>query len=157
MRNILIIVLFCFTTSAFSQSIQVVDFNKLEKRLSTKSDTVFVVNFWATWCKPCVEELPDFFKLEQELKNQKFKLLLVSLDFTSHIEQRVIPFIKRNNINTEVVLLDDPDANTWINKVNPKWDGSIPITLIFNKNSNKFIGNAINYNELKKEVSQMGI
>jgi len=155
MRLLILIIILTTTLQLSSQNINVVNFNNLEPYLSTESDTVFVVNFWATWCKPCVEELPGFFKLEEELKNEKFKLLLVSLDFASHIEQRVKPFIKKNKITTEVVVLDDPDANIWINKVNPDWDGSIPITLIFNKKYSKFIDSAIEYEELKEEVEKL--
>ena len=155
MRLLILIIILTTTLQLSSQNINVVNFNNLEPYLSTESDTVFVVNFWATWCKPCVEELPGFFKLEEELKNEKFKLLLVSLDFASHIEQRVKPFIKKNKITTEVVVLDDPDANIWINKVNPDWDGSIPITLIFNKKYSKFIDSAIEYEELKEEVEKI--
>jgi len=155
MRLLILIIILTTTLQLSSQNINVVNFNNLEPYLSTESDTVFVVNFWATWCKPCVEELPGFFKLEEELKNEKFKLLLVSLDFASHIEQRVKPFIKKNKITTEVVVLDDPDANIWINKVNPDWDGSIPITLIFNKKYSKFIDSTIEYEELKEEVEKI--
>lgn len=155
MRVLIFIIGIFLSTQVLSQQVQVVNFNQLEKRLSTNSDSVMVVNFWATWCKPCVEELPAFFKLENELKNEKFKLLLISLDFASHLEQRVKPFIKKHNITTEVILLHDPDANTWINKVNPDWDGSIPITLIFNKNENKFIDRTIEYEELKTMVKSL--
>ncbi|MDA3893045.1 MAG: redoxin domain-containing protein [Salinivirgaceae bacterium] len=96
-----------------------------------------MINYWATWCKPCIEELSGFIKLNKELKNKKFKMLLVTLDFPQHIEQRVIPFIRKNNIEAQVVLLDD-DANIWITKVDKNWDGSIPVTQVIQNNKIKF-------------------
>ena len=85
--------------------------------LQTKSDTLFVVNFWATWCEPCIEELPAFEAINQEYKNQKFKMLLVSLDFNKQKEKKLIPFIINHHLKAKVLHLNDPDANAWIEKV----------------------------------------
>ncbi len=154
MRVFFVLLFVGFFISMQAQQVQVINFSELEKRLTTSADSIIVVNFWATWCKPCVEELPDFFKLENELKDKPFKLILVSLDFSTHLESRVLPFIKKNNISTEIILLDDPDSNSWINKIDPSWDGSIPVTLIFNKDEQIFYGRGLNYNELKQFVNQ---
>lgn len=135
----------------FNQSIDVIKFNELEKKYQSNSDTVYLVNYWATWCKPCVEELPDFIKLNKELKGKKFKMILVSLDFPSQIDSRVIPFIKEYQIEAEVVILDD-DANIWINKVNKDWDGDIPVTQVIQKNKKEFYHSSLNYEELKKII-----
>jgi hypothetical protein len=58
------------------------------------------------------------------------QVILVSLDFTNQIESRLIPFIEKHNLKAKVILLDDPDANTWIDKVSPEWSGAIPATVI---------------------------
>lgn len=154
MRLLFIILLTSLSLVGKSQSVPVVDLNQLEKRFTTSGDSVLVINFWATWCKPCIKELPDFLKLNEELEKEAFKLILVSLDFSTQIENRVLPFIEKNNIRAEVILLDDPDANTWINKVNPTWDGSIPATLIINEKEQSFYGQELNYYELKQFVNQ---
>lgn len=122
--------LFLFSTNwLFAQKPAVYDsFEQLEKRLLAGGDTVFIVNFWATWCVPCVEELPYFEELTQKLAGQKAKVLLVSIDFKSQIDKRVVPFLQARSMASEVVLLADQDANTWIPKVDPKWDGAIPAT-----------------------------
>lgn len=134
-----------------SQNIPVVKFEDVAKKYSNHSDTVYLVNYWATWCKPCVEELPDFIKLNKELKAEKFKMILVSLDFPSQIESRVIPFIKDHQIQSEVVVLDD-DANVWINLVDKDWDGDIPVTQIIQKGKKEFFNSSLNYLELKNIV-----
>jgi len=134
-----------------AQNVPIMKYAEAEKMWTNNSDTAYLVNYWATWCKPCVEELPDFLKLNEEFKNRKFKMILVTLDFPQHIESRVIPFIKKNNIKAQVILLDD-DANTWINSVNSDWDGSIPVTQIIQNGTKFFYNKTLNYNELKQIV-----
>ena len=138
-----------FLTTA--QNVSVVNYTQLEKLWSNSDDTVYVVNFWATWCVPCVEELPGFYKVNDEFSDKPFKMILVSLDFPQHVNSRVIPFIKKNNIKPTVVVLDDDD-NVWINKVNTSWDGSIPVTLVVSKNATDFIDHSIEYEDLRTFV-----
>jgi len=156
MKNILISLLLILSINAWSQEVKVVNFQQLEERWSTPNDTLYLVNYWATWCLPCVEELPAFTQVEKEMQGQKFKMILVSLDFPKHIEGRVIPFLKKNNINSEVVLLDD-DANVWINTINPNWDGAIPATQLIKNNKKEFHGEALSYDELKEIVTNFNI
>lgn len=101
----------------------------LQKRIS-QPDTLYVVNFWATWCKPCVKELPAFDSLQVLHQSEAVKVLLVSLDFADQLESRVIPFIRRRGVECEVVLLDESDGNVFINAIHPEWSGAIPATLL---------------------------
>ena len=110
--------------------IPVYNFESFEPLLYTKTNKTYLVNFWAMWCVPCVEELPYIEAFAT--KNPDVEVVFVSLDFPKDIESKLIPFLKKKNINSQVVLLDDPDANSWINKVNPNWSGSIPYTIMFN-------------------------
>ena len=146
-KNISFLFLFLIPFLGFNQTIDIIKFDELESKYTNNSDTVYLVNYWATWCKPCVEELPDFIKLNTLLKDQKFKMILVSLDFPSQIDSRVIPFIKEKGIQAEVVVLDD-DANVWINKVNKDWDGDIPVTQIIQKRNKEFYNSTLTYSEL---------
>lgn len=127
--------------------------DKLLKRVHNSSDTVYVVNFWATWCKPCVQELPEFEKLNIEATHtgMKVKVLLVSLDFKENINDKLVPFLQKNNYHTECVLLDEVDGNVFINKINPKWSGAIPATLVTktNKKKEQFFEKKLHYEELK--------
>ena len=133
-------------------TVDTIDFDGLELLLNQKDNKTYVVNFWATWCKPCVEELPVFEKLFKNYKNQQVELILVSLDFPNQIENRVIPFIKKNNLKGTVVLMADPDQNTWIPKVSKEWTGAIPATVIYNKNTRKFYEQSFTYEELETEL-----
>ena len=128
------------------------NFDGLEPYLNQKNDTVYVINFWATWCVPCIKELPHFEKLNQKYKNGKFKMILVSLDFPKMIESRVIPFIKNKNLQAEVVVLNDPDANSWIEKVAKEWSGAIPATIIYKNDKRKFYEQSFTEDELETEI-----
>lgn len=139
-----------FGITALAQNVPVMNFDRFQPELHKKNDTLYMVNFWATWCMPCVEEMPDILKFSEEMRNRKFKLILVSLDNPDHLETRVKPFIKRFNISDRVILLDDPDANSWIEKVHPDWMGSIPGTLFYSGNFRLFHSSMIDYATLKK-------
>ncbi len=130
------------------------NFSELEPLLHKSNDTTYVINFWATWCKPCVEELPAFEELNRKYSNRPVKVLLVSLDFVRNLESRVIPFIKNQNLKSEIVLLNDPKSNIWIDKVNPDWSGSIPATLIYNRNQRTFYERAFHFEELETELKR---
>jgi len=137
---------------ASSQEIETIDRDGLKAYLNQNDDTTYVLNFWATWCKPCVEEMPDFLKLNREMQNKPFKMVLISLDFPSQVKSRLIPYIKENNIEAHVVLLDDPNSNAWIPMVNENWSGAIPGTLIYNHSNREFFEKKLHYTELKEIV-----
>lgn len=127
-------------------------FEGLQHYLNQQNDTLYVVNFWATWCVPCVKELPYFEKLNQKYRNGKFKMILVSLDFPKMIDSRVIPFIKNKKLRTEVIFLNDPDANSWIEKVAKEWSGAIPATVIYRNEKRKFYEQSFTEQELETEI-----
>ncbi len=129
------------------------DFDRLEPYMKQKNDTLYVFNFWATWCLPCVEELPHFESINKKYANKKFKMTLVSLDFPKMAESRVIPFIKKKDLKAEVVLLNDPDANSWIEKVAKNWTGAIPATLIVYGDKRLFFEKSFTLEELEKEIT----
>ena len=136
-----------------SKKVVSLNFEELEQQyLQKKNDSIYIINFWATWCKPCIKELPAFEKLASNYSDKKVKLLLVSLDFPDKLESQVIPFIERNNIQSEVVLLDDADANSWIPKVSPQWSGAIPATIIYKKATRKFYEQSFTFEELEAEL-----
>lgn len=125
-------------------------FDELEPFFHLQNDTTYIINFWATWCKPCVAELPYFEQLHQQYKNDKVKVILVSLDFKKQIQSKLIPFIIKNKIQSKVVLLDDPKANQWIDKVDPAWDGAIPVSVVYKNDNRQFIGGEVaDYAELE--------
>lgn len=134
--------------------LEIYDYEGLKKFLSTTSNKTYVVNFWATWCAPCVKELPYFEQMNAAYKNQNVEVILVSLDFPNKYESKLKPFIKEKNLKSKVIALNDTDSNNWIPKISEDWSGAIPATLIFNKNKRQFYEKSFTYAELETEVKQ---
>ncbi len=126
----------------------------LLKRISSP-DTTYIVNFWATWCKPCVQELPSFDSLYISLKEKPVKLLLVTLDFKEELNKKVNPFLAKNKIKMECVLLDEVNGNDFIDKVDKAWTGAIPATL-FKKDKKKILAEKkMHLSELEEHLKEI--
>lgn len=124
---------------------------------SSASDTVYIINFWATWCAPCVHELPEFNALYEDYKSSPVKILMVSLDFKEDYPAKLALFLQRKKLKPQVVWLSDTDPNVFIPKIEPGWQGSIPATWIVQpgKKYKKFIEGIITEEEIRKIVDPM--
>ena len=133
-----------------SESVKIYEnFADLEPIFHLNNDTTYLINFWATWCKPCVEELPYIEQLHEDFGDDKFKVVLISLDFPRQIETHLIPFMKEHQLQSEVVVLTDGDANSWIPKVDESWGGAIPVSVLYHGTKRTFIGEALeNYKQI---------
>lgn len=132
----------------------ILDFKGLEPYLHKNNDTCYVINFWATWCGPCVKEIPYFEQLNQKFKDKKVKVILVSLDFPKTYQKVLLPFIEKRGLKSEIILLNDPNSNEWITKIDKDWSGAIPATLIYTKASRSFYEKTFTYQELDSLVIQ---
>jgi thiol-disulfide isomerase/thioredoxin len=153
MHRIFLSVVFSLSVNLAIAQVPSVNFDQLEPRLSTGSDTLFLVNFWATWCVPCVKELPEFEKINEVYSDRKVKVLLVSLDNPRHMESRLLPFIDKHNLKSEIVLLDDTRSNRWIPLVDESWSGAIPATIVFTSESRSFYEQVFTYEDLERIVN----
>lgn len=149
MRYINTLVLFLIAFSCSAQ-VKLLTLSELEQRIAKGKDTTFVVNFWATWCGPCVEELPNFEKLSKEFKSKPIKVILMSLDFKSKLQKEVIPFVKKHQLTTEVYVVNEADQHAFIKRVDKKWSGAIPATWFINSNKKikAFYENEFTYSSL---------
>jgi thiol-disulfide isomerase/thioredoxin len=132
-KSLVILTLFLSLASyAGAQKPEIIKLPELQRIFNSNNDTTYVLNFWATWCIPCMKEFPAFQKFAKTHSNEKVRVVLVSLDFKKEYESVLLPFLKKHPITGTVYLLDEPDYNSWINKINPDWEGEIPVTFIFN-------------------------
>ena len=141
--------------TAQAQHVNVVKFDKLQALRNSPSDTLYVVNFWATWCGPCIKEMPYFEAVHKQYQGQPVRVILVSMDAVQDL-QKVKTFMQRRKIASDVWLLDEADANTWIDNLEPKWSGAIPATILFNNKRRQyhFVEKELKEDELQTLVKQ---
>jgi thiol-disulfide isomerase/thioredoxin len=150
---LLILFSFLFVLNAHAQDVKLITVNQLQSRFKKGKDTIYVVNFWATWCKPCVNELPEFEKLKSANQGKPIKVILVSTDLKSKLDIRVKPFVKAHHLTGEVYLLNEAPSS-YQERISSDWSGALPGTLIVNGKTGqtKFHESAYSYPELSAAI-----
>ncbi|WP_155075880.1 TlpA family protein disulfide reductase [Flavobacterium sp. MC2016-06] len=148
---IYLVILVVFSSASYSQKVKLITIDQLQERIKNGKDSTYVVNFWATWCAPCVKELPHFERLNAEHKSEKLAVLLISVDFKSKLNTAVIPFVRRKMMLSQVFLLNESDPQEYINRIEPTWSGSIPATIFIKGDKRKFVENEFTYEQLLTE------
>lgn len=159
--RIILLLLFAASSSVYGQQVKVVKIMELEKAIA-ESKTPLVVNFWATWCLPCIEELPYFMEEVKQYNdkasiNDTITLLLVSLDFKEAYPTAIATFATKRKIASQILWLNETNADYFCPKISPQWSGAIPATLFVNKANNyrNFIESQLSRLELKAAISAM--
>lgn len=134
--------------------LEIYDYDGLEPLINKKDDKIHVVNFWATWCAPCVKELPYFEAIKENYQDKNVEVLLVSLDFPKNYDSKLKPFITKHDLKSKVVAFDDTDQNRWIPAINKEWSGAIPATIIYNNKKRLFYERSFTQEELETELKQ---
>ena len=114
--------------AAQSSQVQRIKLPKLQQIMYNASSTLTIVNFWATWCKPCVKEIPYFQALDEAYSDDQVQILLISLDPIETLS-KVSLFVKEQNLSTRTFLLDEKDQHSLIDSIHKSWDGALPYTL----------------------------
>ncbi len=138
-----------------AQSIEVIKFPQLQELIDQPHQQVKVINFWATWCRPCVKELPYFEALQSKYKPAELQVYLISLDDVEKLESRVKPFAEKQQLKSTVKLLDETDYNSFIDKIDPSWSGAIPATLVIAGKKRKFIEGQLSEAELQAVIEEV--
>jgi thiol-disulfide isomerase/thioredoxin len=152
-RLFLIAGIFLFAAAVSGQEIRSIKITELEKTIA-ESKTPLVINFWATYCVPCIEEIPYFQQEVKKYEKAGVKLLLVSLDMKSYYPEKVSAFVKKKKFTAPLVWLNETDADYFCPKVDPKWSGSLPATLFINNRTGyrKFYEEQLSKEKLQKEI-----
>jgi len=150
--SILVIVTSC--KKPVAERVEVIKIDGIQSLIKEDVHEIHVINFWATWCKPCVKELPQFVTLAAN--HPEINISLVSLDFVENLDSKVLPFLDKKEIDLRVLLMDEVDYNLWIDLVDPSWSGAIPATLIIEPKTGRriFLEKEFENVELEKEIEK---
>ncbi len=150
MKYTLILALFILGTELKSQELQMVSLKELSERIDKPSDKLKVINFWASWCKPCIMEMPYF----EAINKSDAEVLLITLDHPDDIE-KATRIVTKNGITSKVLLLNESDADKFISSINSDWSGAIPATMFVDARGNKyFYEEAFDKTQLDKLVKK---
>ena len=160
MINSLLSIAFLLTVTGLNaQSSVSIEKWKLEDLRSAiqhaEGPTIF--NFWATFCKPCIEEIPYFQEMAKKYEIQGEKLVLISLDFEENYPKKISDFASRRKFTAPIKFLDETNADIFCPAVDESWSGSLPATLFVNHKTGyrKFYEEQIKKEQLEKEIISM--
>lgn len=128
-------------------------YDEIDALLRQEDGRTYVINFWATWCAPCVAEMPYFEQLAEETDAE---VIMISLDFRRDIRGKLKRFVQGRELKLPVVALADSDYNSFIDRVSPEWSGAIPATVIYRNADRTFHGEKFaSYAELRDAVVEV--
>lgn len=134
MKALLTLSIVVFSYSLQAQEIEVIKLPQLKEMMAAKNDHTVFFNFWASWCAPCVKEMPY---LQQVDGTNNLEVVLISLDFSQDIE-KTRRILEKKEIELKTYLLDETDYDKVIPAINKSWSGAIPATLVIRKNGERF-------------------
>jgi thiol-disulfide isomerase/thioredoxin len=151
-----LLLLSCLAVNAQPQQAELIKLNQLQQLIESKTDYIKVINFWATWCAPCVKEMPLFEKVAQERSDIKVMFVSMDLDLDPNPE-KVHKFVARKKIQSQVLILDETNPNGWINKIDKDWSGALPATIVINGKTGqrKFVEKELHEGDLEKLIAEV--
>ena len=152
----ILIVLGLSCSTLLAQPATTIKLKELQQLISSKHEKVQVINFWATWCAPCVKEMPLFENLNAN--NNEAEVTLVSMDYDLDPNpEKVYRFISRKNLKSKVLILAEQNPNAWIDKIDKEWSGALPATLIINSKTGKrkLIQQELHEGDLEKYIEEV--
>src|SRR4051794_24014741 len=141
---------------AGAQEVKKISVDELDAYIA-KSDKPLVVNFWATWCASCVEEIPYFISTVKEKYNDQVELLLVSLDVKRYYPQTIKAFVAKKNFSAPIAWLNETNADIFCPRIDSRWGGEIPVTLMVNNNKRyrKFYDRGLTQVQFERELKTL--
>jgi thiol-disulfide isomerase/thioredoxin len=133
----------CKSSNDNSNVVHPIDGQGLQRLVAQKRGKVVLMNFWATWCQPCVEEFPDLLKAVRAFQARGVEFIFVTIDEPEDIQKKVMPFLEKQGINFPTYIKRTKDNDVFINAVDGKWSGAIPATFIYDANgvlAKRFVG-----------------
>ncbi|RAJ02493.1 thiol-disulfide isomerase/thioredoxin [Chitinophaga skermanii] len=142
---------------AQAQTVTEIKLDGLTTVLQPLSDSSYIINFWATWCKPCIEEIPHFETQSQLPQNHNIQFKYISVDLPDAYPDDILAFVKKLGLQSPVYWLNESNANKFVGLVDKSWKGGIPCTLFINPKTkyHKFLEGKIPPEKLAQEITLM--
>lgn len=156
--SVFFLVLFLTSVISFSQEVKTISTtDEYQQVLDSYKDKVILVNFWATWCPPCVKEFPELVKLQKNYTDEDFVLLFVSLDDKGDFDSKLLPFLKKQGVDFTSYFGNFSNPESIMNYVDKSWQGEIPYTGFYSKKGKlvkTFLGSKT-YEQFETEVKKL--
>ncbi len=105
--------------------------NQIETLLSEKKQGLIIINLWATWCPPCVAELPHFGNIYKQYSGKDLHLYLINIEGKQSKEKVLEPFLKKNPLPCPVYLLEGGNPEEFEKVLKTEISGALPVTIIY--------------------------
>jgi thiol-disulfide isomerase/thioredoxin len=138
-------------------SVRVLDEQGLQKLVRNRNGKILLLNFWATWCQPCVEEFPDLIRLSKSYSKNELEVVGVSVDYPDETETKVAPFLKKHRVPFVIYVAKFDKQEDFINSVDTSWSGAVPATFIYDPQGIRrfsLIGQST-YSVFKREIEKV--
>jgi thiol-disulfide isomerase/thioredoxin len=145
------------TASVAVANVEPINLDGLKDLISKPKSKPLLVNFWATYCDPCRDEFPDLVKVDGDFRPKSLDFVTVSLDDVADIKTKVPQFLSQMKATMPAYLLDVSDPEPAINAVDPKWQGALPATFLYNSKGEvvfKHFGR-VNTAELREAIERV--
>ncbi len=155
-RPTLFVFLVLLSGTVCAQEARLIHLTQFQEDVKSEKGKIQVINFWATWCAPCLKELPLFEKLKSERSDIHIRLVSMDMDLDPNPD-KVRRFVARKKLTSEVIILDERNPNKWIDQVDKRWSGALPATLIINNQNGKrvFVERELHAGELEKLIAEV--
>ncbi|MGB2869814.1 MAG: TlpA family protein disulfide reductase [Bacteroidota bacterium] len=128
---------------------------KFRKLIKERNGKILLLNVWATWCAPCVEEFPDLVRLHNESEGSSVEVVVLSIDEPEDVQQKIIPFLKQHHATMKAYVKGFKKDDALIDALNKNWSGAVPATFLYDTNGNQrsFLVGKRSLEQFKKELA----
>lgn len=113
--------------------VEPIDEAGFQQLVQQRNGKILFLNIWATWCIPCREEFPDLVKLANAYRDSDVEIVGISADYPDEIDSKILPFLQKQQTGFKNYVRNFADDEAFINSINAKWSGALPITVIYDR------------------------
>jgi len=110
-----------------------VDAPAIKELVREQRGQVVLLNFWATWCPPCLVEFPEIVAIEKTYRDRGLAVISVSADAPKKIDSDLLPFLETHPPDFPIYIMQTDDRNEFMRLIDPEWNGDIPATFFIDR------------------------